>query len=126
MPIRGERGSAIAEFTMVAALLVVLAIGVLQLALTLYVRNVVLSGACEGARVAARADATGADGVARAEELIGSSLTQGYAQDVVAAEEVVGGVRVVRVTVTSPLPVIGLLGPAGALTVSGRAVKEIP
>lgn len=126
MPSRGERGSAIAEFTMVAALLVVLAIGVLQLALTLYVRNVVLSGASEGARVAARADATGADGVARAEELIGSSLMPGYAQDVVAAEEVVGGVRVVRVTVTAPLPVIGLLGPAGALTVSGRAVKEIP
>ena len=124
MPIRGERGSAIAEFTMVAALLVVLAIGVLQLALTLHVRNVVLSGASEGARIAARADATGADGLARAKELIGSSLSPEYAENVLATDEVVSGVQVVRVTVTAPLPVIGLLGPAGGLTVSGRAVKE--
>ena len=51
-------------------------------------------------------------------------LSPEYAENVLATDEVVGGVQVVRVTVTAPLPVIGLLGPAGGLTVSGRAVKE--
>ena len=33
---------------------------------------------------------------------------------------------VVEVTVTAPFPVVGLLGPAGTLTVSGHALVEEP
>jgi hypothetical protein len=33
-------------------------------------------------------------------------------------------VRVVEVRVIAPLPVIGPIGPSGALTVSGRAFSE--
>ena len=36
----------------------------------------------------------------------------------------IDGVPVVRAEVTAPLPVLGLLGPSGALRVTGHAVDE--
>ena len=110
---------------MVAALLLFVAMGVFQLGLALYVRNTLISAASEGARFGARADAQPADGVARTQALISSALSASFAQDVSAARTVTAaGVRVVEVRVTAPLPVIGPIGPAGALTVSGRAFSE--
>lgn len=109
---------------MVSALLVLVAMGVFQLALLLHVRNVVLSSASEGARRAARADSTTAEGVARATTMINESLRDGYADSVTAKVTTVGGLRVVEMTVTAPVPVVGLFGPTGALTVTGRSVME--
>ncbi len=34
------------------------------------------------------------------------------------------GVLVVDITVTAPIPVIGLIGPSGSMTVHGRAFQE--
>ncbi|MGO4599493.1 TadE family protein [Terrabacter sp. 2RAF25] len=120
-----DRGSAIPEFVMVAALLLFVAMGVFQLGLALYVRNTLISSASEGARYGARADASPGDGVARAQALITTSLGASFAQDVRAQRSVTAsGVRVVEVRVTAPLPVIGPVGPAGLLTVSGRAFSE--
>jgi Flp pilus assembly protein TadG len=120
-----ERGSAIAEFVMVAALLLFVAMGVFQLGLALYVRNTLISAASEGARYGARADAQPGDGVSRTKALITTSLSASFAQDVSAARALtLSGVRVVEVRVTAPLPVIGPIGPAGGLTVSGRAFSE--
>jgi len=110
---------------MVAALLLVVATGVFQLGLALYVRNTLISAASEGARYGARADAQPSDGVARTQALITSALSSTFAQDVSGTRSVTAsGVRVVEVRVTAPLPVIGPIGPAGALTVSGRAFSE--
>jgi Flp pilus assembly protein TadG len=120
-----DRGSAIPEFVMVAALLLFVAMGVFQLGLALYVRNTLISAASEGARYGARADASPGDGVARTEALITSSLNGSFAVDVQGARTVTdSGVRVVEVRVTAPLPVIGPVGPSGMLTVSGRAFSE--
>ena len=120
-----ERGSAIAEFVMVAALLLFVALGVFQIGLALYVRNTLISAASEGARYAARADADPSDGVSRTQALISSSLSARYAQRVAVAERVLpDGVRVVEITVEAPLPVVGPLGPSEALTVRGRAFSE--
>ncbi|GGN03735.1 hypothetical protein GCM10009721_33930 [Terrabacter tumescens] len=120
-----EGGSAVAEFVMVAALLLFVAMGVFQLGLALYVRNTLISAASEGARYGARADAQPGDGVGRTQALITSSLSSSFAQDVSATRSVTSsGVRVVEVRVTAPLPVIGPIGPSGALTVSGRAFSE--
>ena len=120
-----DRGSAIPEFVMVAALLLFVAMGVFQLGLALYVRNTLISAASEGARYGARADASPGDGVARTEALITTSLDASFAQDVSAARSVTAaGVRVVEVRVSAPLPVIGPVGPSGLLTVSGRAFSE--
>lgn len=119
-----EGGSAIAEFVMVATLVLILSIAALQLALLLHARNVAMSSASEGARRAARADATPADGVDRATALLEDSLRPGYADSVTATVRVQDGLRVVEVTITAPLPVLGLLGPSGSMVVTGRAIME--
>jgi hypothetical protein len=120
-----ERGSAIAEFAMVTGLLLFVALGVFQLGLALYVRNTLISAASEGARYGARADASPVDGVSRTTALITSSLSASFAEQVRASVATTpAGVRVVQVTVTAPLPVLGPLGPSGLLTVSGRAFSE--
>ena len=122
---RSKQGSAIAEFVMVTALLLVVALAVFQLGLALYVRNTLISAASEGARYGARADASPGDGIARTSALITSSLSPSFAQNVSAAARTTSsGVRVVEVTVSAPLPVIGPIGPSGVLTVSGRAFSE--
>lgn len=120
----GERGSAVAEFALVSALVVALFLGVVQVALTLHVRALVIDAAAEGARVAARADRGAADGAARTRELITAALAGSYASDVSVGHTVRDGLPVVEVTVRAPLPVVGLLGPSGALTVRGHALEE--
>jgi Flp pilus assembly protein TadG len=110
---------------MVTALLLVVSLAVFQLGLALLVRNTLLSAASEGARYGARADASPGDGIARTSALITSSLSASFAEDVSAAAVTTpSGVRVVEVTVSAPLPVIGPMGPSGLLTVSGRAFSE--
>lgn len=119
-----EGGAAVADFVLVSVLVLVLFLAVVQLGLALFTRNVLISCASEGARYGARADAAPAQGVARAQALISASLSPAYARSVTAREGVEGGVRVVEVRVVAPLPVVGLLGPDGALDVTGRAFAE--
>lgn len=59
---RRDRGSAVAEFVMVSALVVVLGMGVFQLGLVVHVRNTLIAAAAEGARFGARADAAPGEG----------------------------------------------------------------
>ncbi|WP_245528847.1 TadE/TadG family type IV pilus assembly protein [Beutenbergia cavernae] len=112
------------DFALVSVLVVVLALGVIQLALVLHVRTTLIDCAAEGARLAALHDGELDDGVARTEALIAGSLSPTYAQDVTARTSDDGGVATVEVDVTAPLPVLGLLGPGGVVTVTGRAVQE--
>ncbi len=123
-PRRSEGGAAVADFVLVAVLVLVLFLAVVQLGLALFTRNILISCASEGARYGARADAVPGQGVARAQELIGTSLSPGYARSVTASEKVVGGVRVLEIRVVAPLPVIGLLGPDRTVDVAGRAFVE--
>ena len=120
----GERGSAVADFTLVSALVAVLFVAVFQLGLALHIRNTLVSCAAEGARLGARTDADPEDGAARARELIRSSLADRYARQVTARVVDAGGVQAVAVEVVAPLPVIGPLGPDGRLRVTGRAFLE--
>jgi Flp pilus assembly protein TadG len=119
-----DRGSAPAEFVMVGALLVVLTLGVLQLALVVHVRNTTIDAAAEGARTASLAGSSINAGTDRTRELITAALSDGYAVDVSGRQTEVGGVELVEVTVRSPLPLIGLLGLSDGLEVSGRAPLE--
>ena len=103
-PREGEAGSAVVDFALVSALVVAVCVALLQLALGLHVRNILTDAAGEGARRAALAD--------------------GYVEDVAVSRTSIGGTPVVRAEVTAPLPVLGLLGPAGTLRVTGHAVDE--
>ncbi|HEU0182189.1 MAG TPA: TadE/TadG family type IV pilus assembly protein [Agromyces mariniharenae] len=119
-----ERGSAVAEFTLVGVLLTVLALAVVQLALALHVRNTLLDAAAEGARFAALAGSSVSDGTARTRDLISAAISAEYARDITAGTTSVGGVPAVEVTVRATLPVVGLLGVERGLEVSGHAALE--
>ena len=119
-----ERGTAVAEFVMVAALLTALTLAVLQLALALHIRNTVLDAAAEGARYAALADSGLEQGAARSRDLITAALGPAYAADVTASYADVAGQAGVQVRVVAPLPMFGLLGMDRGLEVRGHAAVE--
>lgn len=123
---RDERGSAVVDFALVGGLVTLVFAGVLQLTLAQHVRNTLVDCAAEGARYAALADRTPEDGIERTRLLIDGALSSAYAQDVTARRTVVDSLDVVEVRVVAPLPVAGLLGPAGSLTVAGHALVEGP
>ena len=116
-----ERGSAVADFTMVTALLTIVFMAVLQLALVLHVRNTLIDAASSGARYGALADRTPEDGVERARSLIVAGLGTDYSGDVEYREQGEGPGRMLRITVRAPMPIAGLLGPPDLLEVSGHA-----
>lgn len=119
-----ERGAAVADFALVAALVAVLFAAVFQLGLALHIRNTLISCASEGARLGARADASPGEGAARTRQLITASLSPRFAGNVTVEVKDAGGVQVVSVRVIAPLPVLGPLGPDRSLDVVGRAFLE--
>lgn len=121
---RSDDGSAVAEFALVGAILTVLTVSVLQLALALHVRNTVLDAASEGARFAALADNSTADGILRCRTLIATAIGADYASDIRASTGTWMGHPAVTITVRTTLPVIGLLGIGSGLEVSGHAAIE--
>lgn len=123
--LRDDRGAAVVDFALTSGLLALLFVAVLQLGAALHIRNTLISSASEGARLGARVGSSPEQGVARTEELIRRSVSPSYAEDVTASvERTSAGVDVVVVRVQAPLPVIGPLGPDGALDVTGRAFLE--
>ncbi|MGF0119361.1 MULTISPECIES: TadE family protein [unclassified Pseudoclavibacter] len=122
--IRDDRGSAVAEWVMVSAMLVLLTVTVLQIGFALHVRTTLLDAAGEGARHAGLFGAGLEAGEERAADLIAMSIGGGYAESVVASTTELDGAPVVAVTVRSPLPLIGLLGLPDALEVTGHAPQE--
>jgi Flp pilus assembly protein TadG len=123
---RDDRGSAIVEFTLVGVLLTVLFLALLQLGLALHVRNTLVASAAEGARYAANADRTPADGEEVTRALIRDALADSFADRVTSGFETVGGVPTVYVDVDATLPLVGLLGPSRGIRVRGHALEEAP
>ncbi len=123
---RGERGTAVVDFVMVLLLLIPLVFGIVQVALVLHVRTTLAAAASEGARYAATADRTPADGVARTRAQIDEAIAGSFAQDVSAAPATVGGAPGVAITVRAEVPALGLGGPAVSFSVTGHAVEEEP
>lgn len=109
---------------MVGGLVTLMFVALVQVGVALHVRNTLIACASEGARFGARADVDPGLGAQRTRDLIDSSLSHRFARDVSVAVVDVDGVQVVRVRVVAPLPVLGPLGPDGALDVEGRAFLE--
>ncbi|MDO4244082.1 MAG: TadE/TadG family type IV pilus assembly protein [Actinomyces sp.] len=121
---RGERGSAAVDFVLVGVLVIAVSLALLQLALSMHVRNVLTDAAGEGARRAALVGGTEAEAEERVHALADAALRDGYVDSVRVSDESADGLAVVAVEVTAPLPVLGLLGPGGVLRVTGHAVDE--
>lgn len=119
-----ETGSAPVEFVLVGTLLTALTLGVVQLALAVYVRNVVHDAAVEGAYHGALADTRPAEGATRTERLIAAAVGGGLDARVSAAETAGPGGPQVEVTVVATLPLVGLLGIPAGLEVTAHAPRE--
>jgi hypothetical protein len=119
-----DSGSSPVEFVLVGGLLTLLTLGVLQLALAVYVRNVVHDAAVEAAFHAALADTTLDDGAARARDLVGRAVGDGYGDDIAVREAGTAEAPIVEVTIRTTFPIVGLLGIPGALEVSAHAPAE--
>lgn len=118
-----DDGNVVVEFVLVSILVIAIAMGVIQLAVALHVRNMLISAASEGARLAATNDRSVGDGVSRTESLLSESLG-GYDVHVSGDRTVIDGAPAVAVTVTAPVPVMGFWG-VGTMSVSGRALEEV-
>ena len=119
-----DDGSSAVEFVLVGTLLTLLTLAVLQLALAVYIRNVVHDAAVEGAYHGALADTDAAAGAARTAALISTAVVGVLDAEVSAADTDGGRGAEVEVTVVATLPLIGLLGVPGGMEVTARAPRE--
>lgn len=109
---------------MVSLLLTALTLGVIQLGVATYVRNVVHDAAVEGAYHGALADTSPSAGVARAREIVIRAVGATYAEDVTARITVIGGVEVVEIIVQAAIPLVGLWPSPVRAEVRAHAPRE--
>lgn len=119
-----EAGNATVEFLLVSVLVVAVALGVIQLAIALHVRNILISSAHEGAHYAALAGKSLDDGEERARVLVGGALGSVPAQ-FSAQQMVIEGEPAVELTVTARVPLVGMWG-MGNQHVTAHALAEVP
>ncbi|MGO1285016.1 MAG: TadE family protein [Brachybacterium sp.] len=119
--LRADDGAAVAEFPMVAVLIVMIGLLIVQAALIVHTRNTLVDAAVQGAHHAALVGSTPQDGAERAERLIDERFGNGLDAAATATQSADG---TIHVHVTAPLPLVGLYGPSGTLSVAGRALDE--
>lgn len=119
-----ERGSAPAEFVMVSALLVTLVLGLMQVILVTHVRHTLLSAAAEGARHAGLADVSPERATAVTRALVEASLSASYSADISIERSNTLGVPTALVTITAPVPALGLWTIGGEMVVVAHAPLE--
>lgn len=120
---RRDDGAAPVEFALVTPLLLLVALAVLQLALTLHVRSVAIGAAGEGARLAALVGGDEMTARQRTERILSESIAGTALRGTDFRIDRSGSVPVAAVDVTVDLPLVGLYGPT-PMTVTGRAVME--
>jgi Flp pilus assembly protein TadG len=128
--LRDERGNAVVDFVLVGVLVVALLMAVLQVAVYVHLRNVVVASAQEGARYAADADVAVGAGAGRTLEVVGRATSARTAEGLrcTSAQEVDGsGLTLVVVRCTGAVPsLFAALGSLLPLEATGRAVEEAP
>jgi Flp pilus assembly protein TadG len=121
----GDVGSAVVEFVGVLSLLLLLFLVILQLGIVLHLRNVLTAAAAEGARYAANADRTDADGAERAREAVATGLSGQLARSLtITAGPDPTDPGVVEVTISGPAPLFVPALSAFRITVHGHALEE--
>ncbi|TWH71775.1 hypothetical protein JD78_00273 [Modestobacter roseus] len=113
---------------LVGVLILALLLAVLQVAVYVHLRNVVVASAAEGARYAANADVPADVGAARAVEVVARATSEGTAAGLACSsseETDESGLTLVVVRCSGAVPsLIGGLGNLLPITVTGRAVEE--
>jgi Flp pilus assembly protein TadG len=98
-----ERGSAVADFVLVAFPMLALFVGTVTVSFASYARTVILDATIEGARFAALADQNMNAGILRTKQLVQSSLGSAVAVEVVASSVFLGSVESIRFVSTAEL-----------------------
>lgn len=118
-----ERGSAVAEFVMISALVLGLFLSLLQLAVFLHARNMAHDAASHAARYAALADVSAAEGERRAAEIARSSIGDGaHPRTSLTVLNEPGGERV-TVSVEVSIPLLGLVTGPTSYAAEATAVR---
>lgn len=117
-----ERGSAIADFVLVAFPMLALFIGTVSVSFASYARTVILDATIEGARFAALADQNTAAGIQKTKQLVQSSLGTALVVDVVASSVRIGSIESIRFVSRAEL---NLAPGTKILTVSSVATREL-
>lgn len=118
---RDERGATIVEFLAVAVLAVVALLGVAQMALWTWARNVAVNAAHEGARVAAEPGRPLDDGAVRTRQLLHDGLGGGASAFVVHAEQ---SSDEVEIDARGDAPVILPFLPTFTITATAHVLDE--
>ena len=126
MRLTNDRGSSTVEFTGVSALVVIVALAVMQVAVIAHVRAIVIDSAIAGAAFGSLADSTLAAGINRTEQLLNIGIASDLIDSVSGRVGSVGGLPVTVVTVAYRVPAFALWVPAVSDTVSARAFVEQP
>jgi hypothetical protein len=125
---QSERGSAVVDFVLVGVLVVALLLAVLQVAVYVHLRNVVVASAQEGARYAANADVPAEVGADRTLEVVGRATSAQTAAGLRCTSlQEVDDSGLVLVVVRCAGAVPSLFAPLGdllPLEATGRAVEE--
>ena len=118
------------DFVLVGVLVVALLLAVLQVAVYVHLRNVVVASAQEGARYAANADVPAAAGADRTLEVVGRATSVQTAAGLTCTsgqEADDSGLLLVVVRCTGAVPsLFAALGDLLPLEATGRAVEEGP
>lgn len=120
-----DRGSAPAEFVLVASLLTTMVLALLQVVLLAHVRHTLTSAAAEGARQASLIDASASSALSHTRQLIDTSLSSSYSRDIRVERSTELGLPTVVVTIRAPFPALGLWSVGGEMTVSAHAPWEV-
>ena len=118
-----EDGNASVEFSLVAPLLMLVALAVLQLMLAIHVRSVVTSAAIEGARVAALADGDLARAESRTRSILESNIAGAAVHSITASQVTEGENEMFAMVVETELPLLGFYGPT-SMKLTGHALAE--
>jgi len=117
-----ERGSAIADFVLVAFPMLALFVGTVSVSFASYARTVILDATIEGARFAALADQNTAAGIQKTKQLVQSSLGRAVDLEVVASSVRIGSIESIRFVSSAEL---NLAPGTKILTVSSVATREL-
>lgn len=109
---------------MVSAMVLLLFLGVLQIAFAMFTKNVLQDAASQGARYGSMLDRTPSDGEERTKQLLYSVLPDSYSTTVNSSVTQWQGVQALEITVSGPIPVLGPWGLGGRWEVTGHAILQ--
>lgn len=120
-----ERGSAVADFVLVAVPILFLALSVLGLSLASYTRLVLIDSAIEAARFSALADQTNSDGCVRAKVLFNKTFGANSVLHASCFTDLINGREYTRAVLTTDLINLGFITFGPEIKASAKAIHEL-